>query len=334
MKLDLLKYLKCLKCGASDFNVEIAKETEMEIRDGSLTCNVCGEAYKIKNGIVDVLNNPSDSVIQEIEGTERHVLKDGMPEAFSKENLLKMPYISQEGIYGHFEAVAANFTEMFNRMELYEDKVILDIGAAHCWTSNLFAKEGCKVIATDLIMTKQLGLDSADIYMENGVYFERVRSDMHEIPIKDSSIDYVVFNNVLHHSSHIDKVIKNCYDVLKTGGKLILIGESSYGLFSKKEEFGRVEREEYGINENTYPLLWYRKSMKKSGFQKIRFFFPPSIDYKLSTGNFGWKSINKNLFKLMHSIWRIKLFNMILKKLMFWPGVFLYNFQVHSIAEK
>ncbi|MFC1726861.1 class I SAM-dependent methyltransferase, partial [candidate division KSB1 bacterium] len=305
MQEKLLTYLKCLKCSSNDFELKIEEKNELEIREGSLSCKKCGQNYSIHSGIAGFLIDPLPEVKAEIRGNFESNLKDGkIPDEISEESILRMPYLKLENSYGHYESVSVNFDSMVERMELFEGATILDVGALNCWTTNRFAEKGCYSVAADICTPKHSGLESSDFFFKRGVYFERVQADMSELPFCNESFDFVFFNNVIHHSSHIEKVISQTYQILKKGGKIVFVGEPSYGIFSKKEEFGKEEREKYNINENIYPFPMYRKFLKKSGFKKIRFFFPPAIDLKLSSGKYGWKNVNEDLFEFINFFWK------------------------------
>lgn len=335
MKEKLLRYLKCLSCGSGNFDLRIDTENEIEIREGLITCKGCKQDYKIRKGIPDFLLNPSKEVLSEIKGSEKQFQDfTELPDELTEESIKKMPYLKSESEYGHYESVAANFDSMFEKMNLFKDAVILDVGALNCWSTNRFANSGCNAFAVDICLQKHSGLESSDFFINKDIYFERIRADMNNLPFENNLFDFIFFNNVLHHSSYINKVIDKSYHLLKDGGKLVLVGEPSYGIFSKKSEFGKEEREKYDINENTYPFLLYKKFIKKSGFKKIKFYFPPAVDMKLTTGKYGWKRVQGDLFEFINFFWRRKLLRNILKRFFLIPAALIYNFQVHCIAKK
>ena len=335
MTEQLVSLLKCLKCGAGDFDITVNEKNAAEIRTGLLTCKSCSERYTIDKGIAEFLVDPPEEILNEIKGTKKGLYEDGkLHELSTEEAIVKMPYVHAEDTYGFYESLAANFDSMLEKMNITEGISILDIGASNCWSTNRFAELGSYAVATDISTVLYSGLESADFFFKKGAYFERVQADMNNMPFMDKSFDYIFLNNALHHSSHIEKVMKQTYSILKKGGKLFLVGEPTYGLFSKKEEFGKDERDKYQINENIYPFLVYKKVMKKAGYRRIKFFFPPAIDLKISSGEFGWKRVNKSLFKLLHLIWKVSIIRAIIKKFFMIPAALLYNFQVHAIAEK
>ncbi|KPK88648.1 hypothetical protein AMJ80_10795 [bacterium SM23_31] len=334
----LLHYLKCVICNACDFDILIEEKDNKEIRMGLLTCKKCNTQYGIKNGIAGFLIEPQEEITNELQGKREGLYKNGkLHDMASEEKILKMPYVHKEGEFGFYEGLAANFDAMLGKMKLFKEASILDVGAGNAWSTNRFAEIGCYAVATDISTVQFAGLESADFFLKKGTYFERIQADMNLLPFKDESFDYIFFNNALHHSSFIDKVLRQAFVILKKGGKLVLVGEPSYGLFSKKEEFGKESRDNRQINENTYRYFRYKKAVRNAGFRKITFFFPPAIDLKLSTGEFGWKRVNKNVFRLLHVIWSRLAGTWIMtviKKILMLPAALLYNFQVHCIAEK
>ena len=335
MKENLLKYLKCLSCGSNNFELKVDAENEIEIREGNIICKSCKQIYKITNGIPDFLFNPSKEVLAEIKGSEKQFQEFvELPDDLTEDSIKKMPYIKSEIDPGHYESVAVNFDSMIKKMNLFKEAFILDVGAYNCWTTNIFTQSGCSAIAVDISTQKHSGLESSDFFITKETYFDRVKADMNNLPFEKDVFDYVFFNNVLHHSSQINKVINHTYSLLKKGGKLVLVGEPSYGIFSKKGEFGKEEREKYNINENIYPFLLYKKFMKKSGFKNIKFYFPPAIDMKLTTGKYGWKRVHEDLFEFINFFWRRKWLRRVLRKVLLMPAALIYNFQVHCIAEK
>lgn len=50
-----------------------------------------------------------------------------------------------------------------------------------------------------------------------------MEGSFNEIPLPDSSIDYIVEENAFHHSNDLNATLKECVRVIKPGGKMILI---------------------------------------------------------------------------------------------------------------
>lgn len=105
---------------------------------------------------------------------------------------------------------------------------------------------------------------TSDIYIQNeGVYFERVRGNMNELPFRDKIFDIVFITASLHHSSDISITLKEVYRVLKPMGRLILINEPVGGFKRIKLDCAEVKA---GINEHVYRLWTYIKNLRRTGF--------------------------------------------------------------------
>ena len=50
-----------------------------------------------------------------------------------------------------------------------------------------------------------------------------MEGSFNEIPLPDSSVDFIVEENAFHHSNDLDMTLKECLRVIKPGGKMILI---------------------------------------------------------------------------------------------------------------
>ena len=50
-----------------------------------------------------------------------------------------------------------------------------------------------------------------------------MEGSFNEIPLPDSSVDFIVEENTFHHSNDLDMTLKECLRVIKPGGKMILI---------------------------------------------------------------------------------------------------------------
>ena len=57
MKTNLKKDLICLKCKNNHFHLIERTYDDIEIREGYLECNNCGQKYQIKRGILNTLTD-------------------------------------------------------------------------------------------------------------------------------------------------------------------------------------------------------------------------------------------------------------------------------------
>ena len=236
--------------------MSVEERDQVEIRQGSITCRECQRSYFIRNGILDLLINPSRAIISERRGwaeLERMVVN-------TDELMLSLP----DGIGEHkpaWRSQAENFHYIWSQLQLNGTEKVLDLGAGRCWATRYFARQGCLAVGLDVLLTRYVGLLTSDVYLKKEkVYFERLCGDMNQIPIRGNVFDIVFLSATLHHSSNIKATLKQIHAVLKPGGQLILINEPVVVLFASKQ-LGCPEVE-HGINEHVYRFLEYWHALK------------------------------------------------------------------------
>lgn len=260
MQRQLLDLIRCPVCKGEQFDLSTHQENKVEIRQGNVTCLECQHSFPVENGVLDLLINPSQEIINEQVGwaqLEKMVSN-------TDELMLSLP----DGIAEHkaaWQSQAENFHYMWPQIRLNGDEKVLDLGAGRCWATRYFARKGCLAVGLDVLKTRYVGLLTSDVYLEKeGVYFERICSDMNQIPIRDSVFDVVFMAATLHHSSNIQATLKQIYTSLKPGGRLVLINEPVIGLFASKDL--SCPEVKHGINEHVYRYLEYFYALKRLKF--------------------------------------------------------------------
>ena len=81
MRQALLDILRCPGCEKAAFKLQEGKRDKVELVEGEIFCGHCNISYKVKDGIVNFLNNASSSVIRE---------RQAMNEEETKKNLERM----------------------------------------------------------------------------------------------------------------------------------------------------------------------------------------------------------------------------------------------------
>ncbi len=260
MRKQLLEHLKCPVCQREQFDLSSIRENQVEIRQAIITCRGCQHAFHVENGVLDLLVNPSQEITSEQAGwaqLEKMVVN-------TDELMLSLP----DGIAEHkaaWQSQAENFHYMWSQIQLNGTEKVLDLGAGRCWATRYFARRGCLAVGLDVLLTRYVGLLTSDVYIEKeGVYFERVCSDMNQIPMRDSVFDVVFMAATLHHSSDIQATLKQVHAALKPGGSLVLINEPVVSLFASKNL--SCPEVEHGINEHVYRYLEYHRALKGLNF--------------------------------------------------------------------
>lgn len=105
--------------------------------------------------------------------------------------------------------------------EMFKNKVVLDIGCGAAGKTMYFASREVSHI---------YGMDVVDHYKEDAEAFARekglsdrftfVKGDAQNAPFDDCSIDTIIMNDAMEHVADPQKVLRECYRILKVGGRL------------------------------------------------------------------------------------------------------------------
>lgn len=280
MKEDVLKILKCPDCGSRPLELIHGALNQLEVESGRLLCHGCTTEYKIEEGVIDFLHNANESVLRERKAMDSD---DYIRDEYGKKHRITGESIQQfkhkffslpEGDGSHFfknggsfQTIAEasdRFYSTLNGLSLTGKEKVLEIGACFSYASFKFAQKGCDVVATDISNY----LKVANLFVKKA-YFERMFSDMHNIPFVDNAFDIVFGAAVLHHSKDLKKVFKEIHRVLKPGGRLVLINETSRGLLERVHPVYK-EMEEKGFGDTAYTLIEWKKSARAGGFRRVK----------------------------------------------------------------
>ncbi|MFA5149963.1 MAG: methyltransferase domain-containing protein [Candidatus Omnitrophota bacterium] len=283
MREALLCVLRCPRCGNNPLLLEKERVDELEIKNGRTICNRCLAEYRISEGIIDFLNKANERVMRERKAMDeeeyitdesgvKYRITDEAIEKF-KDKFLTLPqgdgtYFFKRG--GSFQGIveaSGRFYSALESLHLTGKEKILEIGASFSYAPSKFAKIGCSVVALDI--SDYLKVSS--LFIKNA-YYDRVFSDMHNIPFQDNTFDIVFGAAVLHHSNDLKAIFSEIRRVLKTGGRIISINEPSRGIFEKVHPvFEEVKKK--GFGDVSYTIPEWRKGAKEGGFKKVKLEF-------------------------------------------------------------
>jgi SAM-dependent methyltransferase len=264
MRRDMLPLLRCPRCHTDGpLGVAITSEIDREIREGTVTCTACQQRYGIEDGIIDLLYDPPEFVRREAAGLGRfaEVMRN---DGWGKDRIRALPYGATDA-YWYGQATSLN--QLMERIPFQAGQRLLDVGSNTCWASNKFAERGLEVIALDITTTEMQGLKTAEYFFEKGVYFDRVLGVMFDLPIATGSLDYVFCCEVLHHNDggNLRRTLKECYRVLKPGGKLLVINEPMKFPMDLKRDHAKEVAQFEGY-EHTFFFHQYVGAAHGSGF--------------------------------------------------------------------
>jgi len=278
MRDSLLSFLRCPNCKKPEFQLEKKDENRVELAEGSILCKNCSSSYEIENGIVHFLKDPSVSIIRERKAMdEEKYIKDEKGVGYKitdetidkfRQKFLSLPegdgsYLFKRG--GSFQSIrdaSERFYKTLEALSVTGREMVLEIGAGFSWASHKFAAKGCKVVASDISNYLKVSC----VYLDDA-YFERIFSDMHNLPFRDGTFDIVFGSAVLHHTKKLRYVFSEIHRILKQGGRFVLINESARGIFEKVHpDLAGLEKR--GYQDTAYTIPQWQKAAKEGGFKK------------------------------------------------------------------
>jgi len=130
-----------------------------------------------------------------------------VPEKLGYEEKRKFRYSLQDYMHDAF------------RFADFSGKLVLEVGSGAGIDSAEFARNGAKVISTDL--TRVATDLSRDLLKENGLPPLVIQADATALPFKDETFDCVYCFGVLHHIPDVETALAEIYRVLKSGGRVM-----------------------------------------------------------------------------------------------------------------
>jgi ubiquinone/menaquinone biosynthesis C-methylase UbiE len=274
LKKDFVADLRCVVCGESAWRLSVESEDEREVREGALSCGGCGAEQRIAGGVVDFLDPRDEALEREVKGW---IELAGPLGDHLIPTMAALPYYPHDP----WPQVAPDFFQVFEHFD-FSGKRVVDIGAGRSWSSRFLASMGRaeQVVALDVLTTPYLGLETADLYFrEDGIFFERIRGDVHHMPLPDAWADAVFSCATLHHSSDLEALFREVRRVLRPGGHFLFLSEPCKKASIQESQPQNAETA-HGINEHIYSLAEYAKPLRKLGF-RFRRLVPRSIRYRL-----------------------------------------------------
>ncbi len=268
MRSELLMLLRCPSCGStSGMDLDPLVDDERETRTGLLRCRCCRLERPVRDGVADLMLDPTPEVSAEADGLERFAL-EMRANGWDRARVLGLPYEQN----GYWFAQARAMERLLETVPFAAGQSILDVGSNTCWAAATFARIGLRAVALDISMAEMQGLRTADWWFEDRkTYFERVLAQMSSLPFADNSFDWVFCCEVLHHNDgrRMTDALREIHRVLRPGGSLLVINEPLRWPTDLKRDHG-VEVAQFDGNEHVYFFVEYVWKAWRAGFRRIR----------------------------------------------------------------
>jgi len=321
MKAETLAVLSCPVCGDSEA-LSFTGEPwhDEEIGNGVLACSKCDISYPVKDGIPDLIREPSKTVQSERAAyaeSKRGILNriNGLSPKRRTDELLHIASMEHTG--EQFQDTSRiNLNGMLKMIHPEPGQRLLELGAGSGWLTCSWASLGYRCVATDI--SADLKLELSPLLMDREhVYFDRIVADMTRLPF-GQVFDVVFVSASLHHAEDLYLSISEGARVLRPGGMFVIINEPMHGFIrrSGKHFIDQAAEDNPGINEQSFNYLQWRNAFRKVQLNP-EYSFPPYYRSMLST---TCESENASSFKKIAScLWRSPLKRIVLSK----PGMLI-----------
>jgi SAM-dependent methyltransferase/uncharacterized protein YbaR (Trm112 family) len=262
VKAEFAAALRCPACQRDGTLVLDAFESDAnEVREGSLSCSACATQFAVRRGVPELLYDPPAHILAEAAGLERFATKMAGG-GWDKALMRKLPDLE----HGYWYVQARSMHQLLTTIPFQPGQSIVDVGSNTCWASNHFAQRGLRAIALDIATVELQGLYTADWFIEEGVFFERVLASMDAMPLASSSVDYVYCCQVLHHNDEasLRRTFSEIFRVLRPGGRLLMVNETLKTLRDPHGVHDEAVREYEGY-EHAHWAMRYRWEATRAG---------------------------------------------------------------------
>lgn len=113
------------------------------------------------------------------------------------------------------------YLEKVTKETMFKDRVVLDIGCGAGGKTLYYASQGAKMVyGIDVVAHYEA--EANELAKEKGLAdrFQFVLGDAAQLPFQENTFDTIIMNDAMEHVDQPLAVLKECYRVLKPGGKL------------------------------------------------------------------------------------------------------------------
>ena len=179
----------------------------------------------------------------------------------------------EENLVGNAERFHSSeeFIETLRMLETHGQKStlkLLDIGSGNGISAVSFALHGYDVTAVEPDQGMTTGTGAIRKLAEHfDLRIQILNAFGEKLPLPNQCFDIVYLRQTMHHASDLNEFIKECYRVLKTGGKVITVRDHViYGKKDKEWFLASHPFHKFYGEENAFKLNQYTGAFRKAGF--------------------------------------------------------------------
>lgn len=167
------------------------------------------------------------------------------------------------------------FSDLLHLLDLPAGSLVLDAGTGPGWVALTLAEAGYRVVGVD-ISASMLSIAHNRAGSQGDAAIGWAVCDMESMSIRESLFDGIVMSGALHHVEHETLCIKECYRVLRPGGRLVISEPNWLHQFSQT---AKKEQMCYGVVDKGFTPRHVKRLLRQAGFAGIRRYFPTSKPY-------------------------------------------------------
>jgi 2-polyprenyl-3-methyl-5-hydroxy-6-metoxy-1,4-benzoquinol methylase len=179
--------------------------------------NAKGTAYAVENEVPVLLPLVNTMAVENASFHQQTNSHFNYAEHYQQDSFLFDYFKEDESAVGRFERNISR--KMIISKVPDSTGIILDVGCGGGWVAQHFLPEGKKVISMDISTT-----NPARVLKENpGENHAALTADAFFLPLKKNSVDCIIASEVIEHVNQPGKMIEGFLDVLKPGGRILLL---------------------------------------------------------------------------------------------------------------
>jgi SAM-dependent methyltransferase len=150
--------------------------------------------------------------------------------------------------------------------------VVVDLGAGTGWLSAALARRPSVERVVAIEFSERRLVELAPIaFAHLGAPAEKIErrvADFYAHGLPDGCADWVVMDAAFHHASEPVRLARVAFDLLRTGGRLVLLREPTLSVLRRSRDHG-IE-DDHGSFEHEYNARGYLDALRDAGFHATR----------------------------------------------------------------